>query len=159
MTIILRHNAKLELTRADYVGPVTLEELLKLAAFNAAEPQWLKHDCLSLVLPGADFLNVDFGELDKIFERYRQLYGPMRFHIMRRSAWLCLSPAARAHVEYWVIDRETKQELSTNLRLFDNWEEAGDWLMLQPGELEQLKTADGFDVVYSSEVARRAASA
>ena len=159
MTIILRHNAKLELTRADYVGAVTLEDLLALAAFNAAEPQWLKHDCLSLVLPGADFLKVDFTALDAIFERYRQMYGHLRFHIMRRSAWLCLSPAARAHVDYWVIDRETKQELSTNLRLFENWEEAGDWLMLQPNELEQLKTADGFETVYSSEIIRRAASA
>lgn len=159
MTILLRHNAKLELTRADYVGSVTLEELLALAAFNAAEPQWLKHDCLSLVLPGTDFLSVDFKQLDAIFERYRQMYGPMRFHIMRRSAWLCLSPAARAHVDYWVIDRDTKQQLSTNLRLFESFEEAGDWLMLQPAELDELKSGEGFDIVYRSEIASRAASA
>lgn len=141
------------------MGSVTLEELLALAAFNAAEPRWLKHDCLSLVLPGADFLNVDFAELDAIFERYRAMYGPMRFHIMRRSAWLCLSPAAQTHVAYWVVDRETKQGLSTNLRLFETFEEAGDWLMLQPSELEHLKSGDGFDIVYRSEIARRAASA
>ena len=159
MTIILRHHAELELTRADYAGSVTLEELLALAAFNAAEPQWLKHDCLSLVLPGADFLSVNFAELDAIFERYRAIYGPMRFHIMRRSAWLCLSPAARAHVDYWAVDRETKQEFSSQLRLFETFKEAGDWLMLQPSELDQLKSGDGFDVVYRSEITRRAASA
>jgi hypothetical protein len=149
--VIVRHHRELELNRVDYSGSVTLAELRALAEFNLGAPQWLKPDTLALVLPGADFLSIDLGELDALFAHYRSLYQNMTFHILRRSAWLCLSPAALKHVGYWVGDRDTREGMSSHVKLFDTFEDAGDWLLLQPDELALLRDGEDFDEVFRSE--------
>ncbi|GAM98809.1 hypothetical protein U91I_02445 [alpha proteobacterium U9-1i] len=152
----MRHNPELELNRVDYVGSVSLGELKALADFNVNTPQWLKPDTLALVLPGADFLSVDLGELDALFAHYRTIYQRMSFHIMRRSAWLCLSPVAMKHVGYWVGDRDTRTGMSSHVRLFETYADAGDWLLLQADELEQVKNTIGFDEIFRVEAPSRA---
>jgi len=142
--IFARHNEALELNRVDYAGSVTLAELRALAEFNAANPTWLTYDCLNLVLPGADFLSIDFEALDALFNRYRDLYQPMNMLILRRSAWLCQSPGADHHVSHWTKGRDAKDALSSDVRLFDTFETAAQWLLVRPLELEKLRTGDGF---------------
>ncbi|PZO50901.1 MAG: hypothetical protein DCF16_12360 [Alphaproteobacteria bacterium] len=144
MPIIARHNEALELNRVDYAGSVTLAELGALAEFNSANPTWLTYDCLNLVLAGADFLSIDFDALDALFNRYRDMYQPMNMLILRRSAWLCQSPAAERHVGYWTKGRDAKDALSSDVRLFDSCESAAQWLLLRPNELEKLKSGEGF---------------
>ena len=145
MPVVLRHNEQLELNIAEYRGSISFAELKAVADFLASNPSFLKSDCLSLVAPGADFDNVELAALDQLFGRYKTLYEPINFQIMRRSAWLCLSPAAQAHVDHWSGKRESREAMSTTLRQFATFEEAGDWLVLSEAETIALQTNAGFD--------------
>lgn len=143
MPVVLRHHDKLEVNRVEYLGAVTLAELKALAEFQAANPTWLTYDCLSLVAPGAEF-RVGPADLDELFAHYRVLFAPLEFLIMRRSAWLCQSDAAREHVSYWLGGRDTKSGMSSDVRQFDTFEEAGEWLVLSPSGAEALASGAAF---------------
>jgi hypothetical protein len=144
LTIVVRHSEKLELNRVEYHGRVSLAELSALADFNAAHPTLLTYDCLSLALPGSDFLSIDKGALDALFAKYRTLFAPIHFLILRRSAWICQSPAAEAHVRYWLTGRDTREAVSSDVRKFDAFADAGAWLVLSPEETVELETGEGF---------------
>ncbi len=145
MPVVLRQNDLLELNIAEYHGSITLAELQAVADFLANDRSFLKRDCLTVVFPGAVFEGVAFDDLDRIFGRYKTLYAPMSFQIIRRSAWLCFSPAAQAHVDYWSGKRDAREAMSTTLRQFATFEEAGDWLVLSEAETLALQTGAGFD--------------
>ena len=147
MPVVLRHNEQLELNIAEYRGSVSIAELKAVADFLAQNPSFLKSDCLSLVAPGTDFDSVEISALDQLFGRYQVLYEPINFQIMRRSAWICLSPAAQAHVDHWSGKRDARERMSTTLRQFATFEEAGDWLVLSEAETIALQTNAGFDVL------------
>lgn len=157
MPIVLRHNAAIELNLVEYDGAVALAELQATADYLAANRQFLKCDSLAVVLPGAYFDGVEFADLDRIFGRYKSLYAPMSFQIIRRSAWLCFSPAAQAHIDYWSGQRDAREALSTTLRQFATFEEAGDWLVLSEAETLALQTGAGFDPLARFDAARAAA--
>jgi len=142
--VVLRHNETLELNRVEYHGAVTASELFQLAEFHNHAPKWLTFDFLSLILPGANFDAVDFPALDDLFGRYRKMLAPMEFLMMRRSAWLCQSERARAHLFHWMNGRETRDSMSSDVRLLESFEQVGDWLLLNPTELDQLRTGEGF---------------
>ncbi len=144
MPVVLRHNEQLELNLAEYRGSVSFAELEAVAAFLAANPSFLKRDTLSLVAPGADFDTVALGALDQLFGRYKTLYAPMDFQIVRRSAWICQSPAAQAHVDYWLGDRDALEAMSSTLRQAMSFAEAGEWLVLSEVETLALETGVGF---------------
>lgn len=145
MPVVLRHNELLELNIAEYHGAITLAELQGVADYLAANRSFLKCDCLSVVFPGADFAGVEFDALDRIFGRYKTLYAPMNFQIIRRSAWLCFSPAAQPYIDHWCGKRDAREAMSTTLRQFSSFEEAGDWLVLSEAETLALQTGTGFD--------------
>ena len=158
MPVVLRHNEQLELNIAEYRGSISVAELKALAGFLATNPSFLKSDCLSLVMPGADFNGVGLDALDKLFGHYAALYEPIDFQIIRRSAWLCLSPAAQAHVDHWSGKRDASEAMSTTLRQFATIEEAGDWLVLGEAEITALRTKAGFkELARFEDVERRAA--
>lgn len=152
--IIARHNGDLELNRLDFVGAVRLAELRGLVEFVTAEPHWLTFDCLNVVNPGAEFVDIALTELDAVFARYRDIFAPMDVLIMRRAAWLCESPAALRHIRYWLQGRDAKKHLMSDIRLFDGYADAGDWLLLQAGEAQLLERRQGF-----AEIARFEAAA
>lgn len=147
MPVVLRHNEQLELNLAEYHGGVSLAELEAVATFLAQNPSFLKRDCLSLVLPHAHFGGVELAALDRLFGRYKTIYAPMSFQIMRRSAWLCLSPAAQAHIDYWIGERDAREAMSTTLRQFATFEEAGDWLVLSAAETLTVQIGAGFNEI------------
>ena len=144
MPVSIRHNESLELNRVDYIGSVTMAELNALAEFNAANPTWLTYDVLSIVQPGAHFQTVDLVQLDQLYAHYGKIFRPLTFLIMRRSAWVSLSPAAERHVSHWVGGRDTKESMSTDVRRFDTFEEAGDWLILNAEEVSVAQRGEGF---------------
>lgn len=144
LPIAIRHNESLELNRVDYHGSVTLAELKALAEFNAANPAWLTYDVLSVVQPGAHFSSIGLAELDALFSHYGKIFAPLTFLIMRRSAWICESAAAEHHVRHWLGERDTKGSLSTDVRRFDTYEAAGDWLILNSAEVELMRAGEGF---------------
>ncbi len=147
MPVILRHNKQLELSRVDYARTVSMAELGDMAKFFNANPRWVSHDTCNLVLPGAEFSGFDRAALDQLFARYANIYAPLTFQILRRSAWLCQSEAARDYVQYWVGDRDVRTQMSSDVRLFDTFAAASEWLLLSASEAEQLQRGEGFDEI------------
>ena len=145
MPVVLRHNDMLELNIAEYRDEITLAELQAVAEYLAVNRDFLKCDALNIAWPGATFSSVAFDDLDRIFGRYKTLYAPINFQIIRRSAWLCFSPAAQAHIDHWSGRREAREALSTTLRQFASFEEAGDWLVLSEAETLALQAGVGFE--------------
>ncbi len=159
MPVVLRHNDSLELNLAEYFGSVTYDELKAVAAFLAANPLFLKRDCLSVARQGCNFDTIELEDLDTLFGGYTTLYAPITFQIIRRSAWACLSPSAQRYVDHWIIGRDARGAMSTTLRQFPSYEEAGDWLVLSEAETLALQTRAGFDVVATFEDKPEAAQA
>ncbi len=143
--VVLRHNEALELNLAEYHGAVSFGELKAVAEYLAANRAFLKQDCLSVVFPAAHFDGVELAALNKLFGQYQVMYAPLNFQIIRRSAWLCFSPAAQAHVDHWSGKREAREAMSTTICQFATYEEAGDWLVLSEAETLALQTGAGFD--------------
>jgi len=128
----------------EYRGSITLAELDALAEFQAAHPDSMRSDSLNYVLPSADFRTVEFAALDALHARYRVLFQPLNLQIYRRGAWICRSDAARAHVEFWLHGRDLRKAMSSEVRLFDTFAQAGDWLILTPAESTMLESGEGF---------------
>ena len=144
MTVVLRHNHALELNRAEYHGAISVAELVALAEFQAANPTWLTFDALSLIMPGADFDSVDLGALDSVFRRYEQLFKPHQLLIFRRSAWINQNARCQRHLDYWLRGHDTRAGMSSDLRQFESFAEAGAWLVLNQTEIAALESGDGF---------------
>ncbi|MGQ0534231.1 MAG: hypothetical protein ACT4OF_16305 [Caulobacteraceae bacterium] len=145
--VVLRHNEQLELNLTEYHGSVSLAELEAVATFLGENPSFLKRDTLTVVLAGVDFNAVPLSALDDLFACYATLFAPISFQIVRRSAWLCLSAAAQAHVDYWIGGRDAREAMSSTLRQFNSHAEAGDWLVLTEAETIALETGAGFDEI------------
>ncbi|MBI3438813.1 MAG: hypothetical protein HY054_09250 [Proteobacteria bacterium] len=145
MTVALRHNAALELNRVEFSGSVTAAELAALADFQSDHPRWLPYDCLNIILPHADFDSIAFDSLNGIFVKYRSLFEPMQFVILRRSAWICQSLAAEAHLHHWMANRNTRDGMSTDVRRFNSIAEACDWLILSAPHAADAESGAGFD--------------
>lgn len=144
MTIVLRHNTALDLNLVEYQGSVTLAELQALAASQSGGMSKLTNDTLTVVQPGADFKTIAFAELDSLFDHYRALFAPIKLQIYRRSAWICRSAAALPHVNHWLGGRDMRLAMLSDVRLFDNYAEAGDWLLLNDAELALAERGEGF---------------
>ncbi len=144
MTLVLRHNEDLELNFAEYQGSVTLAEMVALADFQGAHPAMLAYDAISVIRPGADFKTVDLTNLDTVFARYRELFRPLNLVIMRRSAWVCESPAAEAHLRHWLGEHDIRRAMSSDARRFASVGEAAEWLLLDARELAALTSGEGF---------------
>lgn len=147
MTIVLRRNEGLELNLVEYRETVTLPELKCLAAFATAQPLYMKSDSLNVILPGAAFA-VDQATLDALFELYRELYATLSFEMLRRSAWVCLSPEAAPALAHW-LSGDARQGMSSAVRGFDSMAEAGEWLLLNPAESAAAERGEGFAHVKS----------
>jgi hypothetical protein len=144
VTIVLRHNAALELNLVEYLGAITPAQLKALAAYGARHPGYLRTDTLNIVREGADFDAVDLPALDALFERFRKLYAPLELTIYRRSAWLCRSPAAAAYIDYWVGVGDMRKTLSSTVGKFETLAEAGEWLLLSDADVAQVERGEGF---------------
>lgn len=159
MTIVLRHNPTLELNLAEYSGQISFAQLKELAAYGARHPEFLKSDTLNYVASDTDFSAVDLHDLDLLFLRYRKLYARLDFQIYRRSAWLCRSPAAERHVAYWLNGRDLKEGMSSAVRPFETFAEAGDWLLLSGAEIAAVERGEDFIELVRFDTAPVAAAA
>lgn len=147
MPLVLRHHPTLELNLAEYRGSITLADLKDFATLAAADPEVLKRDTLNVVQRGADFSTVPLADLDELFDHYRTLYAGLDFQLLRRSAWICWSKLAAAHVRHW-LSGDIRHGMSSTVRLFETYEEAGDWLLLSKQEIELARRGDGFTTLF-----------
>lgn len=144
MTVVLRQNETFELNLVEYTGAITRDQLLAVAEYGANHPQFLKTDTLNIVREDTDFSAVPLDMLDELFAEYLKLYQPLNFQIYRRAAWLCMSKASEAHIDYWVGARDLREGMSSTVRRFETLAEAGDWLLLSADELARAERGEGF---------------
>lgn len=147
MAISFRHNAALELNRIDYSGVISAEELFAHAAFRAAHAEWLTFDHINVILQGADVSGLTHEALDQLFVQHQALFVTQSLPIRRRSAWICQSPDARDMLNYWLGDRLSKPRAMTDVRLFESFEDAADWLLLRGREKALAISGEGFDEI------------
>lgn len=159
MSIAIRHSDELGLCLAEYEGLVTISQLHGVADFMSTAPQFLKRDCLTVVEADADFSSINLAELDDLFAHYRRLFAPMSVQVFRRSAWICHSSQAMAHIRYWVGDRDTRTSVASDIRLFETEAEAGRWLTFSPLEIARLGRREGFRTLATFPSQAQAASA
>jgi hypothetical protein len=149
MPIVLRHNEKLEVSRVEYFGAMTARDLHDHAAFNAVNPIWLGFDCISVIHADVEVSAISMTNLDGVFTAHRQLFEPLGLMFMRRSGWVCESPAGQRFLSHWLAKRNEDKSPWADVRQFDSFDAASEWLLLNPEAAAALKSGDGF-----AEVAR-----
>lgn len=147
MPIVLRHNAKLELSRVEYSGEMTARDLHDHATFNADNPIWLGFDCVSIIHKDVDVSAISLANLNGVFNAHRQLFEPLGLMFVRRSAWVCESPAGQRFLSHWLEKRNADKSPWADVRQFASFEAASEWLLLGPAATAALKTAEGFDEI------------
>jgi hypothetical protein len=143
VTIVLRHNADIDLNMVEYRDAISFDELKAIAAFVSAHPDHMQRDSLNIVVPDANLDTVQMAELDALFAHYRDLYAPLHFEMLRRSAWICQSEAAAGHVRHW-LGGDTRNSMRSAVRQFESLAEAGEWLVLNDAEIEAAGSGEGF---------------
>lgn len=142
MPVTFRHHEGLEINRVDYRGQVSIGEVQAHAEFRAAHPAWLCYDHINVALPDSDGALLNNTALDALFDTYHALFETEKFLIKRRSAWVCLSPAAYGTLRHWVD--APRERPHTDVRLFETFEEAGRWLVLDAREIAIAASGEGF---------------
>lgn len=153
MPIVLRHNEKLELSRVEYSGAIRAQDLHDHARFNADNPMWLGFDCVSVIHPDIDVSRISIDSLDGVFDAHRELFEPLGLMFMRRSAWVCESPAGQRLLSHWLAKRNNDRSPWADVRQFDSFEAAGEWMLLSAENIATLKNGDGFAEVARFEIA------
>lgn len=144
MPITLRHNEMLELSRVEYTGVMTAKDLHDHAAYNAANAVWLGFDCISVIHADVDVSAISINNLDGVFTAHRELFEPLGLMFMRRSGWVCESPAGQRFLSHWLAKRNVDRSPWADVRQFDTFEAAGEWLLLNPAAAAALKSGEGF---------------
>lgn len=144
MPIVLRHNATLELSRVEYTGIMRAQDLHDHAAFNAANPVWLGFDCISVIHDDVDVSRITLTNLDGVFNAHRQLFEPLNLMFMRRSGWVCESIAGQRFLSHWLAKRNADKSPWAEVRQFDSFEAASEWMLLSAENAAILKRGDNF---------------
>lgn len=142
MPVTFRHHEGLEINRIDYGGQISIAELHAHAQFRAECPAWLNYDHLNVAMPDADPSRLKKAALDDLFSKHLALFEPEKLLIKRRSAWVCLSPAALDTLRHWINAPRARPH--TDVRLFETFEEAGRWLVLDDREIALAARGEGF---------------
>lgn len=154
MPIVLRHNPEHEISHVEYYGVIASADLAAHAKFNADNPVWLGFDCLSVAAANVDPSELSLADLNLVFNDNQTLFRPLDFLIMRRSAWLCDSTAARPLLLHWLGLRSATEYAWSDIRLFDAFDDAAEWLLANPLAREALRTRSGFTEIARFETVR-----
>jgi len=146
LTVIVGHNADLELNRVEFVGRVAIADLRAYAEFQAGNSDHLRQDTFNLVRPDADFSSIAFSDIDDLFDFYARHFDALNYHIMRRSAWLCQSPPAWRYLERW-FHHDPRARFHSAAKVFDTFDAVTDWLILNPAAAGPLESGEGFQEV------------
>ncbi|MFT3726268.1 MAG: hypothetical protein QM759_00375 [Terricaulis sp.] len=145
LTVVLQHSRSLELNRIFYGGRISNAQMVALADYQLAHPDWLAYDVFNLIAPGADFSPIRTEDLDAIVAKYTTIFAPRDLLIFRRSAWINRSPAAQAQLDHWIARRNTRKEQTLDARQFESVPEAANWLVLTADKAPLLETGEGFE--------------
>lgn len=147
MTVVVRHSKSLNLNFVECTGIVTTEQLGALAQCAAKNPMLLESDSLNVVRPCADLSGVDMAALGALYARFQTMFAPVKVQVYRRTAWVCESPTAMAHVAFWDRGDESRKSFSSNTRHLNSMAEAAEWLLLNAAERGDIESGDGFSLI------------
>lgn len=120
------------------------EDLHAHARYNADHPILLGFDCVSVIHADIDLSSLSLDKLDGVFTTHRQLFEPLHLMFMRRSAWVCESPAGQKFLSHWLAKRNNDKSPWADVRQFDSFEAASAWMLLAPENAAILKSGAGF---------------
>ena len=66
---------------------------------------------------------------------------------MRRSGWVCESAAGQRFLSHWLTRRNADKSPWADVRQFDSFEAAGEWMRLNAEDTTILKNGEGFNEV------------
>lgn len=144
MTVVVHYSSTFKLSLTECTGIVTTEQLGALVECAAQNPELLTSDSLNIIRPGSDLSGVDVHVLGAIYAKFQTLFAPLQFPVYRRTAWICQSPAADWHVDFWVRGPENLKTFSSNTHRLNTLAEAADWLVLSDAERAQLERYETF---------------
>ncbi len=144
MPILLRHNETLELSRVEYCGVVRAEDLHEHARYNATNPILMGFDCVSVIHADIDLSSLSMAKLDGVFDAHRELFKPLGLMLKHRSAWVCESPVGQGFLTHWLAKRTFDKSPWADVRQFDSFETAGEWMLLGAQNTAILKSGEGF---------------
>lgn len=142
--IRFKHHDQLEIHRIEYEGVLAPDDLLDHAQFRADNPQWLNYDHLNVVFPRTDVSRLTRGALIEMRQKHRALFETHNLLILRRSAWICDVGPAHNLLQFWIETQVNRSDAYVDVRLFETFEEAGQWLVLGARESALAKTGEGF---------------
>ncbi len=144
MPIVLRHNETLELSRVEYTGIIRAQDMHDHAAYNAANPIWLGFDCISVIHADTDPSGISLANVDSVFSAHRELFEPLNLMFMRRSGWVCESAQGQRFLSHWLAKRNIEKSPWADVRQFETFEAASEWMLLSAEHTAILKAGDGF---------------
>jgi len=66
---------------------------------------------------------------------------------MRRSGWVCESAAGQRFLSHWLTKRDADKSPWADVRQFDSFEAASEWMLLSAENAAILKSGEGFNEV------------
>ena len=63
---------------------------------------------------------------------------------MRRSGWVCESPDGQRFLSHWLAKRNLDRSPWAEVRQFDTFEAAGEWMLLSAANIAILKSGEAF---------------
>lgn len=115
--IMIAAHAGLSLHVIAFTGCVLFSEIAALGRVHAEHKDWAGADTFHLVEADADLAALTNDQLDAVRAHYRDLHQSIAFFLVRRSGWVCLAPAARPTVEYWLRGRHSRDGQGTEIHL------------------------------------------
>jgi hypothetical protein len=142
LTITINSNEDLALHVVRFEGAVSFAELLQLGHLHKERPDFASADAVHIVDENADLSALTPEHLDILRKHYSELHRAIEFHVVRRAAWICRSPAAWTLAEYWVADRHSRDGQGTELCLVADLAAAR--ILFADDELAAVKRWRGF---------------
>jgi hypothetical protein len=144
MPILVRHNEALELTRVDFFGKVTPEDVRGYGAYGTANPHWTEFDTITFVADDTDVRAIKLADIDGFFSAFGPVLRASEKMVRRRSGWVCNNAMFKPGLAVWLAKRNAGREQDTEVRLFANGEAVSEWLLLSPTAATALVKGEGF---------------
>lgn len=117
MPIAIAENAELLLHIVEFSDIVRFSEIEALGQAHARNLSWAGADTVHIIDESADLSRITDAELDAMRAHYRAVYGSIDFFLLRRSGWVCRSPAAWRVAAYWLRERHSRDGQGTEVYL------------------------------------------
>lgn len=130
----------------EFDGRLVFDEFRNLGALHAQRPEWAGVDTIHIVRESADVSALTPQHIDLLRQRYRALHHELDLHFIRRAAWLCASAPVWRLLEYWLLDRHSRDAHKTEVVLAANLSDISG--VFDAAELAAVRDWTGFRLLH-----------